>query len=155
METKMTNLLDVKLRTEIVTDDSHEVSPAYPLYSVAAITIAAFVGSPVAAAWLMAVNYRRTGQLDKAKTSLLVGFGVTFAALVVGYFLPDNLSLPLAVGLLSGARSMAKTYQGVLLEKHLSEGGAFESKWKALGIGLIFGVVYCALIFAAVYGFSK
>ncbi len=139
-------------RIPVATGEGPEFSHVYPLYSVAAITFAAFMGAPIGAAWLMAINYRRTGQPDKASTSLWAGFGATMLALVIGYLVPQNMVFPLGIGVLFGTRGVAQSLQGPLLDKHLREGGAFESKWKVFGVGLIFLVVYCAAIFGVSYG---
>ena len=139
-------------RIPVATGEGHEFSNVYPLYSVAAITFAAFMGAPIGASWLMAINYRRTGQPDKASTSLLAGLGATILAFVIGYLVPQTMALPLGIGVLFGTRGVAQSLQGPLLDKHLREGGAFESNWKVFGIGLVFLVVYCAAIFGVGYG---
>lgn len=139
-------------RIPTATGAGQEFAHVNPLYNVAAITIAAFFGTPLAAAALIATNFRRLGQPEKAKTALLAGLGVTVMALVIGHLVPQSLSLPIGIGLLMGVRGAAQSQQGPILDKHFSQGGPFESRWKALGISLIFLAASCAIIFGVAAG---
>ncbi len=49
--------------------------PAYSLYDVAAIAIAAFFGGPLAGTVLMASNYRKLGQGNNGVLALIAGSG--------------------------------------------------------------------------------
>lgn len=110
--------------------------PAYTLFDSVSVALATLLGSPVAGAALMAVNYRRLGQAGRAVTTLAMGVAVTILAGWFGYKVPHVFSTGLAVGLLLGMRSYSQMTQGAALEQHASQGGKLGSRWVASGVGV-------------------
>jgi hypothetical protein len=121
------------------------------LFNAPAVTLAAFFGTPVAGAVLMAVNYRRLGQQGHAALILVLGLLVSTVAVLVAYYMPSAASTPLGIGLLLGTRIMALKLQGGAVAKHVSQGGKLGSKWVAAGVGLGFMVILFLSIFVPVY----
>jgi hypothetical protein len=54
-------------------------------YTVGQITVAAFLGAPVAACGLIAHNYRQVEQASLGRQWLIWGFGGTAAVLVISF----------------------------------------------------------------------
>ena len=126
------------------------------LYTPGQHFVAAFIGSPIAAAWLAAANYRALGRGQDARRIILWGMFATAVVFALAMVLPDgfpNMALPLAYCL--GVRSLAQTRFGALVDAHRAAGGKIESWWRAVGVGLasliIIGLIFTGLVFALVY----
>jgi hypothetical protein len=127
------------------------VAPAYKLFSVQAVAIAALFGGPVGGSILMAVNYSRLGKKGLAALTFIVGFAVTALAVFIGYAIPANGTYPIALGLLILTRFAATGMQGKAIERHVSLGGGLGSKWLAFGLGVAILCVIFAAVFVPVY----
>jgi len=127
-------------------------SVAGKLYSPNQIALASFLGSPVAAGWLFASNYRLLGQPGKAVSSWLWGLVGTAVLVTIGFLLPDKFPrqiIPLGVSL--GILQTAKQLLGGVYEAHLAAGGRSRSWWVAVGVGLLCFVLVFGAIFAVVW----
>ncbi len=127
------------------------------LFKLSGITIATFIGSIIAGAILMAINYSRLGQSTHARLTIIYGFIATVALFTAFYFLPENIpGAVFQVPQLVGMYQLAKYYQGKDLEAHEAAGGALASNWIAFAISLLVAIVLVALVFAvmiAIFGF--
>ena len=126
-------------------------TPAYRLFSVQAVAIAALFGGPLGGSILMAMNYSRLGKKGLAALTFLVGFVVTAVAIFIGYAIPANGTYPIALGLLILTRFAATRMQGKAIERHVSMGGRLGSKWLAFGLGVAILCVIFLAIFVPVY----
>lgn len=122
-------------------------APGYALFDANAVAAATLLGTPVAGASLMALNYRHLGQGMKAVSTLLMGLVITALAILVGWNLPHAASAPIALVLLIGIRKMAEVTQGSAVKEQLREGGRLGSKW----IAFLVGVGFLAVLFAVIY----
>src|ERR1700722_15161474 len=59
--------------------------PAYRLYDVGAVALAAFLGSPLAGTVLIASNYRKLGQGGNGFLALLLGAAASAAEIYIGF----------------------------------------------------------------------
>ena len=130
---------------------SQTASPTYTLYDSGAVTLAAVLGGPIPASMLIAHNYRRLGQRDDAVAALVIGVVVVAALVMLGYVLPNNLVAPIGIGLAMGARRMAISLQGPVIERHISLGGKIGSKWAAFGLTMAFLAIFCAIAFYHIF----
>ena len=121
--------------------------PAYQLFNGASVFVAAFLGSPVAGASLVAINYRRLGETRKAIAAVVIGVAVTALAVALATFIPAGASTAVALALALATRSAAQLAQGKAVEHHIREGGMLSSKWAAAGVGVAFIVVIFGAIF--------
>jgi hypothetical protein len=114
----------------------------YKLYSIAAIVVASFIGSVLAGAVLMAINYHRLRRRFAAWVTIATS--VCAVALIdYGYrAMPSReirvissviilLTLLMVIGLI------AAHMQGKALIDHHENGGKLECGWKTLGISLL------------------
>jgi len=119
------------------------------LYSPGQVAGAAFLGSPIAGFWLVAGNYRALERTGAARQSLAWGvlatIGVFAIALALPPSWPDHL-LPLAYT--EATRQAAKRLQGAAFQAHVDAGGAKQSSWRVLALGVEFLVAVLALAFA-------
>lgn len=118
------------------------------VYSVRQIATAAFFGSVLAGAWLIATNFKVMGQQDLARKT--IGWGIVAVIAVIGlaFVLPDkmpNYVVPLACAI--GLRAWAEARFGKLLKQHKTAGGSQYSWWRVLGLVLLF----VAILFTAAF----
>ena len=74
-------------------------APVEQLYSPNQIAIGAFLGSPLAAGWLAAHNYRAMRQPQDAGRALGRGIIATIVVMALAYYLPESVPsvvLPIA-----------------------------------------------------------
>jgi hypothetical protein len=122
------------------------------LYSPGSVTIATLLGSPLAGAIVMALNYDRMGQRKTAWQCCALGFVGTVALFALGIIFP-KLPNGAAVGSVVGMYYAAKSAQGPQFQQHIQQGGRADSPWKAAGIGLLCLVVigFFIVAFAALF----
>lgn len=128
--------------------DGDATAASAPLYNIHQITVATFLGSGLAGAWLAASNFKAVGQPNKARRWIWIGIAVTVVTLVVSYFLPDRFpSIVLPLALAFGARAAATTEFGWILRDHERASGDIRSWWKVVGISLLVCVILLAIVF--------
>jgi hypothetical protein len=120
--------------------------PPYRLYSPGHVALAAFLGGPIGAFVLLALNYKRLGRGAATAITALCGL-VTVAALVaLNLKLPESapallLGLPVLLVLWLAARML----QGAAFDGHVRQGGEPASGWAAAGFGLLGGILFCGV----------
>ena len=128
---------------EIKLTDTNQI-----LYSPKQVAIASFIGSPVAACWFFAKNYRQLGNPQKATQCLVWGIVGTVVVLFVAFQLPDrfpNQIIPLAYSF--GLLQASKRVHGSLVEQHLSAGGKLGSWGVVIGVSFLFLLLVVSLVF--------
>ena len=121
------------------------------VYSTKQISLATFLGSPLAGCWFLSLNYRRFNQPRNALFSIIGGVLSTIGLLATTLILPPwfpNIILPVACAL--AMRGIAEGLQGNLLADHAGAGGRIASWWIVVGIsllivGILFGILFGAL----------
>jgi hypothetical protein len=121
-------------------DDANADASSAPrqLYTPVQHTVAAFVGSPIAAALIAALNYRALGRRHDARRIIGWGMAATAAVFVIAVMLPEefpNVVLPVAYCVV--VRSLAQSRFGALVDAHRAAGGKLGSWWLVVGMGLL------------------
>jgi len=140
--------------SDLAPGDGRPVASEVPLYSPNQIAVATFLASALAGAWLMAANFRATGQPHKTRNSWWIGLAVTLATFAVGFVLPDkfpNVVLPLGVAF--GIRALAERHFTVILAEHEKAGGELRSWWRVIGICLLVLAILFGVGFVGVLGY--
>ncbi len=107
------------------------------LYSPPQIGAAAFIGTPLPACWMLAQNYTVLGKRSQARRALVYGLLGTVALLGLACILPDKFpKMPLPLAYTFAIRELAKKLQGAEVNAHLAAGGARQSNWRVLGVGV-------------------
>ena len=122
------------------------------LYSIAQITVATFLGSPLAGSLLLAHNFRELRVAKAALRSVIWGVVSTVILLVVAPWLPEkfpNAALP--VGYCFAMRQVATHFQGASISNHFSVGGKKGSWAATVGIGLACLVLLFGLFFGVLF----
>jgi hypothetical protein len=120
--------------------------PTYKLFDSTSVGIATLLGSALAGATLMAINYRRLGKATEAVIAMIIAAAAMAIVIGVGSWVPATASSAVAILLVVLTRSIANQVQGAAIERHVNEGGELASRWKAAGVGL----VWLALIFGGI-----
>jgi hypothetical protein len=121
------------------------------LFSQAQVSLATFLGSPMAGALLIRRNHQALGHGKAAQQSLIVGLVGTTIVLVAGFFLPDNVpNLVLPIASLLAVQQWYKQGQEHLFKAHVANGGQKGSWATAIGIGVLLLIVIMAIIIGVV-----
>src|ERR1700761_6674892 len=88
-----------------------EPPPVYRLFDASSVLIASVLGSPVAGAALMAVNFRRMGKGQKAIAAIALGIAVTALGSALGHFVPAFATTVAAVTLALTTKGVAQLWQ--------------------------------------------
>jgi hypothetical protein len=129
---------------------------AVRLYSPQQISVAALIGSPVAACWCFARNFRQLGQPGVAQKWLIWGSGGSFIALLILTMLPFSRHLPhyiIPIAYSIAFREIAKRIHGEVVAQHISAGGRLVSWWFVVGISLLFLIGVFGLLVVILYPF--
>ena len=121
-------------------------APTYKLYSPGQIGLAAFLGTPLAAAILVYRDLKRLGDPLRARNALLLGLGTTAMLMVLAFTLPDAIGRPLPGIFAVAYWQLAKGQVGPRFQAHLVARGAKESGWAAAGVALLVAVGVAAVI---------
>jgi hypothetical protein len=127
--------------------------PPYKLYSVGAIVLATFLGTPMAGGAIMALNYKRLGRPTAALHTLGWTTLATAMILAAGMMVPDEVHIPsgaLVVPQIFVMYYLAKSLQGPLIEAHRRNSGRLASSWGAAGIGILAAIIVVVAIVAVV-----
>jgi hypothetical protein len=125
--------------------------PTYTLFDANAVALATFLGTPVAGASLMALNYRRLGKKGKAIATFLIGLAVSAVVVLLAWNLPRSTTTPIAMILLIAIQRIARSLQGAVVTEHAERGGRPGSKWVAFGCGAAVLVVIVGFIIVSAH----
>ena len=126
------------------------------IYTKGNIVGSAFVGGPLAPAYLMSQNFRMLRNDDAAKKSMLIGIIATVVVFGSLDVLPEeveetipNMAIPFITMVV--ASYLVKSYQEKQIEEYLKKGGEAASTWKALlvAFGSFFLVMLCLIVFGS------
>ena len=110
--------------------------PAYRLYDVGAVFLAAFLGGPLAGTILIAGNYRKLGQGGNGILALILGAAASAGLILLG--LKTTQSPAIASIVLSVCTGLAaRELQGNAIKTHIAWGGQLFSKWRAVGVAIV------------------
>ena len=125
------------------------------LFSNAQITVATFLGAPLAGCLLLARNHQVLGKGAAAWQPLVIGIVTTTLLVILGLLLPENVPGPgLSIGSCIGMYYYAKQWEGGAIEAHLKAGAPQGSWAAAVFIGLGCSVLLIGLLIAAVLTFN-
>ena len=125
-------------------------------YSNNAISIATYLGGPLAAGILIRKNFLNLGKEKEGLIALIVGV-VSTILLFWGIFqipehIIDKIPNPLIPLVYTGIICLiVEKMHGNILRKHKAEKNEFYSNWRATGVGLICMVILLGGIFAYAY----
>lgn len=131
--------------------DLQVASSQAPLYRLAAVGLATFLGTPLAGAWLLAHNLKLLGQANRVAMVWAVAVALLVATLGLAFVVPEEVpAMPFAIAQLFAMMAFAKHLLEADIKRHTEAGGAFLSNWRAAGIGLLFTTGLMALLFGVV-----
>lgn len=129
-------------------------TPSYRLFSIPAVAVATLIGSVVPGFLLLAHNRRVTDDLEAARTTALIGVSIAIVLFTVIWHVPESDLPPDSV--VHAAQAGVASWYGLrsqkgILAAHKQHGGAFHSKWRAAGIGIVGGLCVAAVFFGVAY----
>src|SRR5690606_4125770 len=120
--------------------DAGTQRPDYELYKVSAIGIATFFGTILAGGLLLSKNFKRLGKESAARDALIYSVIATVAVTALALLIPEDWNIPsfaFTVPQLVAMMQIARQQQEADIDRHIDNGGALASNWKALGISLL------------------
>jgi hypothetical protein len=116
-------------------------------YSQRAISIATYLGGPLAAGILVRKNYLNLDKEEKAKNSLILGILLTVALLITIFSIPTEIMDKIPNAVIPAIYTLiiyfiVEKLQGQDLKDHKKNDGQFYSAWKATGIGAICSIIF-------------
>jgi hypothetical protein len=128
----------------------------FQLYSTKSISIATFIGGPLAASILLRKNYINLGKEKNGKLSLIIGIISTILLLVLMFIIPEDVIDKIPSTIIPAIYTVIiyfiiERLIGKELKSHKESKNNFYSGWKAAGIGAISAVVLLAAVFAYVF----
>lgn len=119
-------------------DSPQPDAPGYRLYTPIQVAVGAFVGSPLAACWLVAHNYRVQGEGRTANQWIIGGVLGTIGLLLLAYVLPKDIPITGGhIGYVVAFYNVQKMSNGALLAAHEAAGGRRGSWWSVIGWSLL------------------
>lgn len=119
------------------------------LYSPGQVAWASFLGSPIAGAILMALNFRRLTDFKSANYTLVCGLMGTCLLFVLAFFLPENVpNAVLPAIYVYTMYQCAKEFQGKVIKNRLAIDGVKGSGWFATGVGILCMILFLVFVFA-------
>lgn len=108
--------------------------------------MAAFLGGPLAAAYLFSKNYQAFSKAEFAKRAIIIGSIVTIIVFGSIPLTPPEIEEKIPTFLfpiifLGISRVLADKYKKDDIKNHIAEGGQFYSNWRTAGISLIFAIL--------------
>lgn len=126
-----------------------------PLYTTGQVRGGAFLGGPLAAVWILALNYRSMKESALAKRTLVFGLLATVVVFTIAYFLPESMPrFVIGLGLMIGAGAIADQIQGSRLAKQMELGAKRASNWKVVGIACTSLVISLTILIGVVFAIT-
>ncbi|HZX75546.1 hypothetical protein [Lysobacter sp.] len=121
--------------------DAAIAEPGARLYRVSGIVLGTFMGTPLAAGWLMSRNYRALGDHARARQAVASGALATVLVFALVFTLPESVpAIAFTLPQLFAASYLAKHLQGERIDEYCASGRTY-SNWRAFGVGLLCCVV--------------
>ena len=125
------------------------------LYSQRAISIATYVGEPLAAGILARQNFINLGKEQLGKNALIIGIISTVLLFAVIFSVPEEIITKVPKALIPLIYTgliylIIEKYQGTELKAHKENKKPFYSAWKATGIG----VVCMLILLGGIFGYA-
>ncbi|MDQ1593225.1 MAG: hypothetical protein QOG71_3852 [Pyrinomonadaceae bacterium] len=125
------------------------------LYSVGQITLATYLGAPVAGCLLLARNYRALGKSDAAWQPIVVGIASTILLFTIAFLLPENFpDKVLPFGYTSAMYWFARQWEGGAIDNHLNAGSRKGSWAVTIVVGLGCTAIVLGLLIAFTLAFD-
>lgn len=129
------------------------------VYTLAQIGLATYIGGPLAAGYLMNVNFKTLGKPKKAEKAIVLGILFTILLFAVIFSVPENIMdkvprflIPLIYT--SIVYFLVEKYQGQELRSLAENKDSLYSIWRAIGIGIVSLAILLAGIFTYFFLFG-
>ncbi len=138
---------------ECIINMENQVNKFYTSYD---ISIATFIGGPLATGYLIYKNYKILENEEAARYSMILGILLTFILLAIMVYIPfsaiEKIPRQLIPFINSGiALLVVEKTQGKRIKEHIASGGKKESIWKAIGLSLVGTVVTIIMAFPILF----
>jgi len=125
----------------------------FKLYNDRSIYVGTFLGGPLVAGYFAGENFKKLGQGKRVGVTWLIAVIVTVVVFGSLFLIPGikkvpHYLIPLVYTLI--AQLVISKYQGNAIKDHVEAGGNVYPVWRAVGIGVLGGIVTLAIVVAIV-----
>ncbi|WP_407556695.1 hypothetical protein [Winogradskyella sp. 4-2091] len=136
--------------------DNNNPTEHLKLYSQRSIGIASFIGSPLAAGYLINQNYKALNEPEKGNKTLILSIIVTIIIFGSMFTLPeyivDKIPRMIIPAVYTGIIYLiVEKIHGNILNNHLEKNNEFYSSWRAVGIGFLALILITSITFAILF----
>lgn len=131
---------------------SGEQIPVEKVYKDKEVWVAAYLGGPLTAGYMIAQNYKAFGEKQKARKTLGSGATVLAAMIVFVFFVPYGERIPnfiYAILYAGTSYSLVRILQGEKIRAHVRAGGVIHSWYRTLAVSFI-GLAVSVVPFAGI-----
>lgn len=139
-------------------EDLLPIPAEFKLYKDRAISVGTFLGGPLTGGYLMAENFKRLGENERAKATWIISIVATIVIFGGLFIIPGIEKVPnyiIPIVYTSVAGYLAKRFQGASIREHIETGGEVYSIWRVLFISLIGVAIMVMSLFAIVLLINK
>ncbi|SHH37086.1 hypothetical protein [Winogradskyella jejuensis] len=134
-------------------NQSSQLNKNIKLYSTKSITGATFLGGPLVAGYLISENFKAFNEIEKARTSLIIGIFCTLMLFTAIFMIPEQIMNKIPNSIIPLIYTgiiwfLVEWSQGDRLKAHKENNHTFFSGWRAAGFGLISLLIILAGVFA-------
>lgn len=129
-------------------DILNEPTFAPKIYGVSSIVLAAFLGGPLAAGYLMAQNFKSFDKPEQAKNTWIISVLATMVIIAISFAVSNNQDFPgylIPVIYLSATNTIARSQQGADIKTHIANGFETYSIWRGVLVGLISLIIWLTM----------
>lgn len=122
------------------------------VYKENSIWLAAFLGGPLVAGYIIAENFKAFNQPDKMKRTWIITILASVVIFTIAFLLPDGIRIPgqfIPIVYAGVASMLMKHYQENLIREHISTGGQVYSWGRVALVGVIGLLIILAAIVAS------
>ena len=120
---------------------------ANKIYSVRSIRIATLIGGPLAAAYLMATNFKKLGEENNVFKTWLWSIVIFITVLAISFLLTPSIpAIVYNVVYFGIASFFVEKYQAAKIDTHISSGGLAYKTYRAVLIAIACTLILVAII---------
>jgi len=117
------------------------------IYLTRTISIAALIGGPLVAAYLVASNFKKLGEINKVVKTWLIAIAVLIGVLTISFFLPDSIpNIVYNLAFYFIVATLVQKFQAAQITAHKNSGGLTYKTYRAVLIALAFDAVLVGFI---------
>ncbi len=140
------------INNEIQSNLANEEHDKVKLYTIGWVTLATYIGGPLAGCYLMSENFKNLGNKDLAERMFKIGIMSTILLFGGIAFIPESILDKIPNEIIPFTYTTIiylyiRKFQGKSIKEHIENGGLKYSGWKVIGISISSVIVSLLYLF--------